>query len=282
MLAEIPGGGDIEAVIELIEAAGNILIENQSENLIVERKGFRDLVTEADHASEAFILAGLERLFPADSIMAEESGEVSTGGDRCWIIDPLDGTTNYSHRHPFYCVSAGLLAEEGPIAAVTHAPVLGKTWWAIQSCGCWCRDVASKSQFQVKIEPVENLAESLLATGFSYQRQELDHGALEVFETLLRQAREIRRGGSACLDLAHTASGIFQGFWEFHLAPHDVVAGALLVREAGGVVTDSTGGDDWLTGGSIVAATSGLHPVLLEAVRSATPPEVYGGERENR
>ncbi|MGE4632788.1 MAG: inositol monophosphatase family protein, partial [Planctomycetota bacterium] len=116
------------------------------------------------------------------------------------------------------------------------------------------------------------LDESLLATGFSYERRELDHGALEVFESLLKKAREIRRGGSACLDMAHTASGVFQGFWEFHLAPHDVAAGALLVREAGGIVTDSTGGDNWLNGGSIVAASVDLHPLLLEVVSRATPP----------
>ncbi len=275
---EIPGGGDLEAVIELVEGAGSILLEQDSMNLKIEMKGFRDLVTEADHASESFLIEGLETLFPRDSILAEESGDVSIRGDRCWILDPLDGTTNYSHRHPFYCVSAGLVVEEIPIAAVTHAPVLKKTWWAIRSGGCWCRDLLNNTQDPVQVEPVADLSESLLATGFSYQRRELDHGGLEVFESLLRKAREIRRGGSACLDLAHTACGVFQGFWEFHLAPHDVAAGALLVTEAGGIVTDSTGGDDWLRGGSIVAAPPGLHPLLLAAVSSATPPGFHAGK----
>jgi len=275
---EIPSTGDIEAVIELIEGAGQILLEYQGTILHVERKGFRDLVTEADRASEKHILAGLSRLFPADSIRAEESGDVASGGQRCWMVDPLDGTTNYSHRHPFFCVSVGLIDAEGPLAAVTHAPVLGETWSAIRADGCWHRDVATGARQSLTINSSEDLGESLLATGFSYERRELDHGALEVFESLLRRAREIRRGGSACLDLAHTASGVFQGFWEFHLAPHDVAAGALLVREAGGIVTDSTGGDDWLTGGSIVASSASLHPILLEEVCRATPPDRETGE----
>ncbi|HIC23949.1 MAG TPA: inositol monophosphatase [Planctomycetes bacterium] len=275
---EIPSTGDIEAVIELIEGAGQILLEYQGKILHVERKGFRDLVTEADRASEKHILAGLSRLFPADSILAEESGDVASGGERCWMVDPLDGTTNYSHRHPFFSVSVGLIDAEGPLAAVTHAPVLGETWSAIRAGGCWHRDVRTGTRQPLTINSSEDLGVSLLATGFSYERRELDHGALDVFESLLRRAREIRRGGSACLDLAHTASGVFQGFWEFYLAPHDVAAGALLVREAGGIVTDSRGGDDWLTGGSIVASSVSLHPILLEEVSRATPPARETGE----
>ena len=144
---EIPSTGDIEAVIELIEGAGQILLEYQGKILHVERKGFRDLVTEADRASEKHILAGLSQLFPADSILAEEAGDVASGGERCWMVDPLDGTTNYSHRHPFFSVSVGLIDAEGPLAAVTHAPVLGETWSAIRAGGCWppgsvCQDTA--------------------------------------------------------------------------------------------------------------------------------------------
>ena len=269
---EIPSGGDLEAVIELVEEAGRILLEHRDRALHIERKGFRDLVTDADHASEQHIIGGLSQLFPADSILSEEAGGVVSGGARCWIIDPLDGTTNYTHRHPFFCVSVGLVDADGPLAAVTHAPVLAETWSAIRSAGCWHREVATGNRKRLTISSSAGLDESLLATGFSYERRELDHGALEVFESLLKKAREIRRGGSACLDMAHTASGVFQGFWEFHLASHDVAAGALLVREAGGVVTDSTGGDNWLYGGSIVAASVDLHPLLLKVVSRATPP----------
>lgn len=279
---EIPGGGDLEAVISLIEGAGILLLEHNSAELDFEKKGFRDLVTRADHASESHILAGLENLFPDDSVYAEESGDVYSRGDRCWIIDPLDGTTNFFHKHPFYCVSAGLVVGNETVAAVTHAPELQKTWWAILSGGCWCRDLKTKKQSRVRVKPAKDLAEALLATGFSYQRKELGHGGLEAFGNLLGKAREIRRGGSACLDLAHTASGIFQGFWEFYLAPHDVAAGALLVTEAGGIVSDSTGGDDWLRSGSIVAGTPDIHPLLLSEVCSASPPDLIEGQEGPR
>ncbi|MGE4618410.1 MAG: inositol monophosphatase family protein [Planctomycetota bacterium] len=274
MPSEIPGGGDLGDVIELIEEAGQLLLSHPAASLNVEHKGFRDLVTAADLSSEKLILEGIQRLFPDDSILAEEAGSVVSHGARCWIIDPLDGTTNYSHRHPFYCVSAGLVDAEGPVAAVTHSPVLGLSWFAIRNGGSWQRDRSTGLATQLRMKSCPQLSQALLATGFSYQRRELDHGALEVFGSLLKTAREIRRGGSACLDLAFTAAGIFQGFWEFHLAPHDVAAGCLLVREAGGIVTDSSGQDDWLHGGSIVAATADLHPLLLDSVRSATPPQV--------
>jgi myo-inositol-1(or 4)-monophosphatase len=269
---DLPGGGELDPVIDLIEGAGGLLLECQKSSLSIEKKGFRDLVTDADLRSERYVVAGLNRLYPEVAILAEEAGGELPSSGRCWIVDPLDGTTNYSHGHPLFSVSAALVDDEGPVACVTHSPILAETWWAIRNRGAWkCRGTVLQGE-QLTLKSTAPLGDCLLATGFSYQRKELDHGALDVFESLLRRAREIRRGGSACLDLAFTAEGIFQGFWEFYLQPHDVAAGALLIREAGGVVTDGVGGDDWLLGGSIVAATAELHPVLLEVVRPAVPP----------
>jgi len=268
---DIDGGGQLEPIIELLGEAGALLLERLAQPRSIEKKGFRDLVTDADYCSEKLILSRIQQLHPDDGILSEEAGGSVPSTGRCWIVDPLDGTTNYSHRHPLFSVSAALVDDLGPSAAVTHAPVLATTWYALRDGGAWSIDPGGNIE-RLTLGSGTDLGECLLATGFSYQRKELDHGALDVFENLLREAQEIRRGGSACLDLAFTAAGIFQGFWEFHLAPHDVAAGALLVQEAGGIVTDGEGRQDWLHGGSIVAASAQLHPRLLEVVAPAMPP----------
>ncbi len=267
---ELPCKASLKTVLSLVEDAGEELLGFRQQlldgELAIEKKGFRDLVTDADHASESHLVDGLKRLFPGDSIYSEESGEIRTKGDRRWILDPLDGTTNFSHGHPFFSISAGLWDRLGPLAAVIHAPLLGESWWAIRGQGCWHLPVTGE-MVSLRLVDNEDLSSAFLATGFSYGRSELEHGALDLFRELLDEAREIRRGGSAALDLAHTAAGVFDGFWEFRLAPHDVAAGALLVMEAGGWVTDGFGGDDWLHGGSIVAGVPTVQRRILDKVQ---------------
>lgn len=278
---DLPCGSSIVPVIALLEEAGDELLGYRhqllEEGLNVEKKGFRDLVTEADHAAEARLIEGLKSLFPGDSIYSEESGEVSSAGDRRWILDPLDGTTNFAHGHPFFAISAGLWDPQGPLAAVIHAPLLADTWWAIRGQGAWHHPVTGGVN-SLHVKSKSDLSSALLATGFSYSRKELECGALSVFDGLLRDAREIRRGGSACLDLAHTAAGVFDAFWEFRLAPHDVAAGALLVLEAGGTVTDGFGGNDWLHGGSIVAGVPNLQAEIQSRVASVAKSLIVEGE----
>ena len=280
---DLPCGSSIVSVIALLEEAGDELLGYRhqllEEGLNVEKKGFRDLVTEADHAAEARLIEGLKSLFPGDSIYSEESGEVSSAGDRRWILDPLDGTTNFAHGHPFFAISAGLWDPQGPLAAVIHAPLLADTWWAIRGQGAWHHPVTGGVN-SLHVKSKSDLSSALLATGFSYSRKELECGALSVFDGLLRDAREIRRGGSACLDLAHTAAGVFDAFWEFRLAPHDVAAGALLVLEAGGTVTDGFGGNDWLHGGSIVAGVPNLQAEIQSRVASVAKSLIVEGEAD--
>lgn len=280
---DLPCGSSIVPVIALLEEAGDELLGYRhqllEEGLNVEKKGFRDLVTEADHAAEARLIEGLKSLFPGDSIYSEESGEVSSAGDRRWILDPLDGTTNFAHGHPFFAISAGLWDPQGPLAAVIHAPLLADTWWAIRGQGAWHHPVTGGVN-SLHVKSNSDLSSALLATGFSYSRKELECGALSVFDGLLRDAREIRRGGSACLDLAHTAAGVFDAFWEFRLAPHDVAAGALLVLEAGGTVTDGFGGNDWLHGGSIVAGVPNLQAEIQSRVASVAKSLIVEGEAD--
>ena len=279
----LPCGSSIDPVIELLEETGDELLgfrhQLLEDGLTIEKKGFRDLVTEADRSAESRLIAGLKSLFPRDSIYSEESGEVTSAGDRRWILDPLDGTTNFAHGHPFFAISAGLWDLQGPLAAVIHAPVLADTWWAIRGQGAWHHPVTGGVN-SLHVKSRSELPSALLATGFSYSRKGLDCGVLPVFEGLLREAREVRRGGSACLDLAHTAAGVFDAFWEFRLAPHDVAAGALLVLEAGGTVTDGFGGDDWLHGGSIVAGVPDLQGEILSRVTPVAKNLIVKGESD--
>ncbi|HIA27657.1 MAG TPA: inositol monophosphatase [Planctomycetes bacterium] len=265
--------GVLDSVVELARRAGEKLVALGSGDLEVAFKGPRDLVTAADRASEDLILDWISSAFPDDRVLSEERGGDSNDlSGRLWIVDPLDGTTNYTHGHPMYAVSIALFEDGVPLLAAVHAPVLTRTWWASRGGGAFCDGVP------ISISGNGKLSEALLATGFSYRRRELEAGALEIFGRLLRESRDIRRGGSASIDLADTARGVFDGFWEFHLSPHDVAAGALLITEAGGVVTDVTGGDDWLTGGSIVAGGPAMHRILSEVLLGGVPhPGREGG-----
>jgi len=217
----------------------------------------RDLVTEADLASERCLVEHLRAAFPEHAIESEEAVRDADSGRPRWFLDPLDGTVNFVHRLPCFAVSMGLLVDGVPEVAVVHAPRLDETFHARRGGGAWL------GEERLEVSHARTLGESILATGFPYRRAELAPNNLENFRQLFLEVRDLRRMGSAALDLAWVAAGRFDGFWELHLAPHDVAAGALLVREAGGVVSDLAGGEDWLRGGHILAAGQELHGLLL-------------------
>jgi myo-inositol-1(or 4)-monophosphatase len=223
----------------------------------------RDLVTEADVASERAIVARLRAAFPEDAIEAEEevrdAPSGALGGERArWFVDPLDGTVNFVHGIPAFSVSIARYLGERPQVAVVHLPRLGETFTAVAGGG------ALLDGEPIRVSGCASRGDAILATGFPYRRNELAHNNLENFGRFFLDVRGMRRMGSAAMDLAYVAAGRLDGFWELHLAPHDVAAGALLVREAGGVVRDADGGEDWLRGGHIVAAG----PELFESIRS--------------
>lgn len=225
----------------------------------------RDLVTEADVASERHLVARLREAFPEHAIEAEEEvlDERTPGaadGPR-WFLDPLDGTVNFVHQLPFFAVSMGLFVDEKPEVAVVHLPRIGETFTAVAGEG------AELDGKPIAVSPCAALGDAILATGFPYRRNELEHNNLANFERFFLDQRGVRRMGSAAIDLAYVAAGRLDGYWELHLSPHDVAAGALLVREAGGVVTDADGGEDWLRGGHVVAAGPDLHEAIRERVR---------------
>ncbi|TAH38439.1 MAG: inositol monophosphatase [Planctomycetota bacterium] len=213
----------------------------------------RDLVTAADLASEECILQGLSRAFPGDGVLAEESG-ARGGGRRVWCVDPLDGTTNFVHRLPCFAVSLARLSDGVPDVAVVHAPLLAETFTATRGGGAFC------NRARLRVSETTALGDALLATGFPYRRQFLRDNNLENFNRLFLHVRDLRRMGSAALDLAYTAAGRFDAFWELHLQPYDVAAGGLMVTEAGGVADTLVPGGDWIHGRNILA---GPAPLLL-------------------
>jgi myo-inositol-1(or 4)-monophosphatase len=221
----------------------------------------RDLVTDADKASEAVILEILRRERPGDAVVAEETAAKAARGRRTWVVDPLDGTVNFAHGLPMFAVSIGLVVDGVPTVGVVDAPRLGEVHAGEVGRG------ATLNGAPVRVSPTERFADAVLATGFAYDIENLADDNLDNMVAVAKTARGVRRIGSAALDLAWVACGRLDGFWELHLSPWDVAAGAALVRAAGGRVTDMTGGEDWLFGGHIAATGGGWHDELLRTLK---------------
>jgi myo-inositol-1(or 4)-monophosphatase len=259
----------LEEALAAARAAGALLLQHlgRLERGDVGSKSVaRDLVTKADLASERLIVARLRARFPEHAIESEEevkdarSDPGKESGPR-WFLDPLDGTINFVHRLPAFGVSLALYDGATPEVGVVHLPRLGETFWATRGGGAFLDGE------RIAVSRATTLGESILATGFPYRRGELEHDNLANFGRFFYEVRGLRRMGSAAMDLAYTAAGRFDGFWELHLGPHDLAAGVLLVREAGGVVTDADGGEDWLRAGHVIAAPAELHAQIRARVR---------------
>ena len=261
-----PRPDDLAVAIAAAHAAGKVLRDAFETDLVIEHKSsVIDLVTAADRAAEAVVIDRLRAAFPGDAILAEESGR---HGDapRQWIIDPLDGTTNFAHRFPHFSVSIACYDRGEAVVGVVYDPLRDETFAAAAGRGAWL-DSPRHDHVRMAVTDREMLATSLLSTGFAYDRASSDVDNRAHFCRMLPQVRDLRRAGSAALDLAYCAAGRVDGYWEFHLAPWDWAAGALLVREAGGVVTQVSGGA-WTPGApSIAVAGPRLHPRMMGALR---------------
>jgi myo-inositol-1(or 4)-monophosphatase len=249
--------------IALAREAGTLLLERAGEPLEVGEKAQRgDLVTAADRASEALIVGRLRRDWPRSSILAEEGGAYRGDPDERWIVDPLDGTTNYAHRYPLYCVSVAYERSGVVVAGVVHAPAIGELYAAERGSGATCNGE------RIAVSRVADVALALVCTGFMPARYERN---ARQFAALSGRAQAVRRDGAAALDLAFTAAGRFDAFWEYDLHEWDVAAGALLVREAGGTVTATDGGAFALDGGSVLATNGRTHVEMLACLQEGDP-----------
>ncbi len=256
-----------EACAEAARRGGAVLREKWGQVRTIAFKGGIDLVTDADHASEAVLLAFLEKRFPGAAVLAEESGASGSGaGGLRFYVDPLDGTTNYAHGLPHFAVTIGVADASGLAAAATYDPLRDELFTAGRGAG------ATLGADRLRHSGRKELEGSLLVTGFPYDVHIRPEYPLALFGAFVRKARAVRRFGSAALDLAYVAAGRFDGFWELGLKPWDVAAGILIAREAGALVTDMAGGPTMLETGDIVAATPALHRPILEVIASVPRP----------
>lgn len=249
-------------------AAGAVLEKHWGNLADIQEKGSGgDLVTEVDKASEAVLLEALQRHLPEHGILAEESGQINVDESNpyLWAIDPLDGTTNYAHGYPVACVSVGLLIRGKPEVGVIYNPFHQELFQAAKGCG------ATLNHRPIRVSQTAQLSQSLLATGFAYDRQKTPDNNYAEFCYLTHQTQGVRRAGAAALDLVSVACGRYDGYWERGIKPWDVVAGIIIVEEAGGVVTAYDGSPLDLKSGRILATNGVLHKALSHALQT-TPP----------
>ncbi len=251
----------VPAMAEIAREAGALLMGYFQQHVKVEYKGDADLVTVADRTSEILIRERIKARWPAHDILGEEQGLVDTGSDYRWFVDPLDGTTNFAHGFPVFCVSLGLQHKDRLVAGVVYDPTRDELFAAEQGSGAWLnqqRNQVSKMQ----VSKIANLSESLVATGFPSHKRHKNPN-IHFYHQITLRTHGVRRAGSAALDLCCVASGRFDGFWEFNLNPWDTAAGVLIVEEAGGKVTDFKGGPFQLNSRETLASNGLLHAALV-------------------
>ncbi len=246
--------------------AGRFLKENLARPRHISHKGKIDLVTEADPVAERLIVEYLQEKAPDIPILAEEIFKTSPEG-LYWLVDPLDGTTNYAHRFPWFGVSIALMEDKKPLVGVIYHPMQGELFKAARGKGAYLNDRP------IRVSEVSKPEEALLATGFPYNVHDRPERVVAAFKDFLVRVQGIRRAGAACLDLAYVACGRFDGFWEALLKPWDTAAGVLLVEEAGGRVSNYLGEEYHPFQKHVVASNGGLHPFMLEITAKYLPEE---------
>jgi myo-inositol-1(or 4)-monophosphatase len=250
-----------DAAVQAAEAAAEVVRRSGEESVVAEVKGEGDYVTRVDRAAEAAAVGVLRLLSPGIPVVGEEGGGV-LDGTRCWVVDPVDGTTNLLRRFPIVGVSVALVEDAVPLVGAVVAPLLGVRWWAIAGGGAF--DGSGRP-----LELAAHRGHGVVSTGFPFRRKDLLGVYLPVMSEALRRFEDLRRTGAASLDLAYTAAGVWDGFFELGLSAWDIAAGTLLVREAGGLVTDWRGDERALfDSGDILAGTPQAHAVLLDIARA--------------
>lgn len=249
----------LKTALEAAEAGGGILSQYWGAPLDIKHKQFpSDLVTEVDEKSEKKIISIIKKNFPDHSILAEESGSQMTESEYLWIIDPLDGTTNYAHHYPMVAVSIGLLFQGEPILGVVFNPIRQELFVGVKNLG------ATLNGRKIMVSQVSVLNQSLLGTGFAYNRLETRDNNYDEYCHFTNLSQGVRRSGSAALDLAYVAQGSLDGYWEQELKPWDIAAGIVLVQEAGGKATSYEMSKVKIQSGQILATNGHIHAKLSQ------------------
>jgi myo-inositol-1(or 4)-monophosphatase len=249
-------------VIARTNEVGNFILKERDKlnSSDIQKKGFNDLVSYVDRMSEEKLIMGLLKILPGSGILGEEGGG-NFNSKYTWVIDPLDGTTNFIHRLPCFAISIGLFENMKPVMGVVNELNFKECFTAIKGKG------AKLNGKKIIVSAQDNLEDSLIATGFPYNDFGLQKEYMKLFEELMKCTQGLRRLGSASVDLCYVAMGRFEAFYEYGLKPWDVAGGALIVQEAGGKLSDFSGGEDYIFGKSIVASNGHLHRAFMEIVK---------------
>jgi myo-inositol-1(or 4)-monophosphatase len=251
----------LDFAVELARSAGDVLKHYMHREKQVELKGRANLVTVADKESEAVIIGGIRRRYPDHAILAEESGASGPGsGKGKWIIDPLDGTTNFAHQYPFFCVSIGFELDGRILCGAVYDPWRDEMFSGGRGAGAFLNGA------RLKVSAVDALRSALIMTGFPYNFREKIRLAMGQFEAFMVECQAVRRGGSAALDMCYTALGRVDGFWEMDLHPWDTAAGLVILEEAGGKVTDFSGNPFSVYGKQILASNGKIHSEMKDVL----------------
>jgi myo-inositol-1(or 4)-monophosphatase len=231
----------------------------------IETKSLNSLVSYVDKEAESQLVAGLTELLPESVFFTEEDTTENAEGEWQWIIDPLDGTTNFLHQIPVFCISVGLRYEDELVLGIVYEINRQECFYGWKGGGVFI------NQSQVRVRRNNRLSDALLATGFPYYDYDRTDAYLACLKYFMQNTRGIRRLGAAAVDLAYVACGRFDGFYEYSLQPWDVAAGAFLVQEAGGLITDFSGGDNYLFGNEVIAASPAIHKAMREVIGKHFP-----------
>lgn len=254
----------LEAAVDVARQAGALLRTYWERGVAIEHKGDIDLITEADRVSEAAIKHALSSRFPDHGIFAEESGDGGGRASHIWIVDPLDGTTNFAHGYPQFSVNIALQIDGQTVLGVTYDPLRDELFTALRGQGAFLNGRP------IHVSATPRLADSLLVTGFPYDRKTSPQNNLAQFGAFLMRSQGVLRPGSAALDLAAVACGRLDGYWEFKMNPWDLAAGALMVAEAGGRVSDPSGGPIGARPRDILASNGRIHEEMMAVLHKVT------------
>jgi myo-inositol-1(or 4)-monophosphatase len=253
----------IDEITNWSHEAGEILRKGFGQVHQVTHKSAIDLVTEMDKHAEDFLLGRIKKKFPDHSILSEEIGSIAGDADHQWYVDPLDGTINYAHGIPIFCISIAYSYKGQLTRAVINSPMMGEVFTVEREHGAFLNGQ------RLHVSTTTDVIQSLLVTGFPYDVQTSKRNNIDHFEHFTMRSQGVRRFGSAAIDLAYVAAGRFEGYWELGIKPWDIAAGVLLVEEAGGVVSDLEGGSNYfMPPYAIIAANPALHPIILKRVNS--------------
>ena len=256
----------VKIAVRAAYKAGDIILRNHDkiDNLNIEQKADYDFVSEIDKQAEAEIIQELQQSFPDDGILGEENGEIIGKNNNKWIIDPLDGTTNYLHGFPQYAVSIAMFEGDTPIHGVIYDPFKNELFYATKGEGAYLQ--SDKTDQRIRVSKTYDMSKTLIGTGFPFKDPQHLDCYLDTFKAMHPKVAGIRRAGSAALDLAYVAAGRMDGFWEVSLQPWDIAAGVLLITEAGGFVGDFSGRGKYMQTGNVVAGNKAVFKEILKTI----------------